>query len=221
MSGIRRPSRSRLPGSEQWCAISGGGRQPSQLSTQSKSTPLLFDLAGTAVTSISTVWITFGRSQSLPRRVPRNAVRTKPVSLARRTRLGPNRVAHKESNHVCQPRSRRPRTCRDGRVGITTEYVVARAAVPDLEARLFGTRPSPPGAHGLAVVPFPFPPRLPRIRPRSAKLGQFWRSRALQAVLISSCCSRDLEADRRRRAIRFASALPALAAMSMKQRDQL
>jgi hypothetical protein len=32
------------------------------LSTQSKSTPLLFDVAGTTVTSISTVWITSGRA---------------------------------------------------------------------------------------------------------------------------------------------------------------
>jgi hypothetical protein len=78
-------------------------------------------------------------------------------SLARRPRLGPNRVAHEPSNLVCQPRSHRSRTCGDGRVGITTEFVVAWAAVPDLEARPFGTRPFLPGATHPAVVPFPPP----------------------------------------------------------------
>jgi hypothetical protein len=34
--------------------------------------------------------------------------------------------------------------------------VVARAAVPDLEARLFATRPFRSSAHGLAVVPIPY-----------------------------------------------------------------
>jgi hypothetical protein len=45
------------------------------------------------------------------------------------------------------PQSRRPRTCRGGRVGITTDAVVALAAVPDVGARPSATRPSPPGAH--------------------------------------------------------------------------
>ena len=45
--------------------------------------------------------------------------------------------------------------CGDGQVGITAELRGRSGAVPDLEARLLGTRPFLPGAHGLAVVPFP------------------------------------------------------------------
>jgi hypothetical protein len=49
------------------------------LSTRSMSTPLLLTLDRpdwTAITSISSAWITFGRSQNSTRRAPRNAVGT-------------------------------------------------------------------------------------------------------------------------------------------------
>jgi hypothetical protein len=57
---------------EQRGHVSRTGTRPTKLSTQPTSTPLLFDLRRTAMTSISTVWINFGHSQSLSRRVPRN-----------------------------------------------------------------------------------------------------------------------------------------------------
>ncbi len=64
-----------------------------------------------------------------------------PVSWARRPRLGPNHVAHEPGVLVFRLRSRRHRTRGDGRVGKLPNYVVALAAVPDLDARPFGTRP--------------------------------------------------------------------------------
>jgi hypothetical protein len=42
-------------------------------------------------------------------------------------------------------------------LGSRPNSVATRAAVPDLEARPFGTRPSRPGATQPAVVPFPPP----------------------------------------------------------------
>jgi hypothetical protein len=59
------------------------GRAPSY--PRSTSTPLLIDLAGTAMTSISSVWITFGRSQNLPRRVPERGLS---LSQSRRSGFG-------------------------------------------------------------------------------------------------------------------------------------
>jgi hypothetical protein len=120
-----------------------------QSATQSKSTPLVSD-RWRPITSISCVWITFGRSQNLPRCVPRNAVRTKPVSLARRTRFGPNRVAHKASNLVCQPRSHRSRTCGAGRAPGSDDLV--QTGVPPSRGR------PPAQPRGSVVLPTRPPP---------------------------------------------------------------
>jgi ABC-type multidrug transport system fused ATPase/permease subunit len=79
------------------------------------------------------------------------------VSLARRIRLGPNRVAHKPSNLVRHPARVVPAHLELAGLGSVPIPGVARPAVPDLEARPFGTRPFLPGATQPAVVPFPPP----------------------------------------------------------------
>jgi hypothetical protein len=120
--------------------------------------------------SMSTVWITFGRPQNLPRRVPRNAVGTKTgfVGAPYPARAGPRRA--RVGVLVCRSRSHRPHTCGGGRVGITTEFRARLGGRP----RLGGTPVRD------ETVPAGCPrnrrwsrsrPRLPPIRPRSAKPG--------------------------------------------------
>jgi hypothetical protein len=77
--------------------------QPSKLSTRSRSTPLLLDLR--TAHDVDLVGVdNFRPLDNLPRRVPRNAVGTKPVSLARRTpaRAEPRR-AQGEQSRVSTP----------------------------------------------------------------------------------------------------------------------
>jgi hypothetical protein len=93
-------------------------------------------------------------AQNLTPRVPRNAIaNAEPVSLARRPRLGPDRVAQGRAVWCVDPvRVVLARVSVAG-LGSLPSSVVARAAVPGLGARLFGTRPFRSGATRLAVVP--------------------------------------------------------------------
>ena len=111
------------------------------------------------MTSISCVWITLGRSQiPMTRRVPRNAVGPELVSVARRPRLVPDHVVQGAGLWCVD--AARVILGRMEMVGLgqLPNDVGARAAVPDSDARPFGTRPLRSGAYGLAVVPIP-PPR--------------------------------------------------------------
>jgi hypothetical protein len=122
-----------------------------QLSTRSRSTPRLFDLPGTATTSISTVWMKFG--------VPRNAIggtlgRTALVGAPSPARAGRRRpfdpgLARVDAARVV------PASCGVAGLAELPDSVVALRAVPDLQARRFPTRPFRSGATRLAVVPFP------------------------------------------------------------------
>ena len=105
--------------------------------------------------SSSTVWITFGRSQSLPRRVPRNASRNQ-NPFRWRAVPGSGRTASRTSRAITGVNPAHIVLARVEMAGLGSlpNFVVARAAVPGLEARPFMTRPLLPGAYGLAVVPF-------------------------------------------------------------------
>ena len=98
----------------------------------------------------------FWRSQSLPRRVPRNAARTKTgfVGAPYPARAGPRRAQAEHSGVAI--RSVVLARMKVARLGSVPTPGVARAAVPDLGARPFGTRPFLPGATQPAVVPYPF-----------------------------------------------------------------
>jgi len=98
-----------------------------QLSTHSRSTPRLFDLPGTAATSISTVWIKFGRSAERDRSdighdFPRGRAVPDPDRTAPRLELV-SRVSTRlaSSPHPC-----------GGRFGGTTEFRGGVASRPRL-----------------------------------------------------------------------------------------
>jgi hypothetical protein len=144
-------------------AQSVGSEHSPQLSTQSRSTPLLFDLRWTAVTSISCVWITFGRPQNPPRRVPRSGF----VGAPSPARTGPRR-AQAEQSRVSTPLASlshvwrwpgwdhyRPQGCSGGRPRL--------GGTPVRDETVPAGCPRTGGG--------PVTPRLPRIRPRSAKAG--------------------------------------------------
>ena len=140
------------------------------------------------ITSISCVWITSGHSQNLPQRVPRNAV--SPNSFRWRAVPGSGRTASRTSRAISCVNPARIVLARVEMAGLGSlpNFVAARAAVPGLEARPFGTRPFLPGARNRRWSSFR--PDCQRIRPRSAKPGpgghigrqvQFRRSHGLQA----------------------------------------
>jgi hypothetical protein len=124
-------------------------RSPAKLSTQSRSTPLVFDLRWRPITPISCVWTTFGRSQNLPGRVPRNGF----VGAPYPARAEPRRAQAEHSGVAI--RSRRFRTSGGGRVEITPEFRCHSGGRPRLGGTPVRARPSPPGATQPAVVPFP------------------------------------------------------------------
>jgi hypothetical protein len=79
------------------------------------------------------------------------------VSLARRPRLGPNRVAHELGILVCQRRSRRRRTCGDGWVGIIAESRGCSGGRPRLGGTPVMDETVPAGCYATGGGPFPLP----------------------------------------------------------------
>jgi hypothetical protein len=109
------------------------------------------------VTSISSVWITFRRSRTDS---ARSAERGRNQNRFRwRAVPGSGRTASRTSRAFwcVDPVRVVPARVEVAGLGSLPNYVVARAAVPGLEARLLWSRPFLPGATRPAVVPFPPP----------------------------------------------------------------
>jgi hypothetical protein len=128
--------------------LAAARRQPS---TQSRSTPRLFDLSGTAVTSISSVWMNFGRSAERARgHVGQNWSRGRAVPGSGRT-ASPARPGLGCGDSACSS----PHPVGVAGLGSLPSSVVPLRAVPGWGARRFPTGTFPPGATQLAVVPLP------------------------------------------------------------------
>jgi hypothetical protein len=69
------------------------------------------------------------------------------VSLARRPRLGPDRVAHAPGGLLCRPSSRRPRTSGHGRLGITADHRCYSGGRPRLGRTPVRDEVVPSGCH--------------------------------------------------------------------------